>query len=150
VICIDSDVFLIDLRYPTDPRAPVTRQFLEEVRRSGLGATTVFNLLELTGTLSFNLSPLQVVEFYIHFPTRYRVRVLPHPDPARLLPGLRIADLLRVMQGKASFGDALIAALINRTRGVRAFVTWNEDHFRGRLAAPVFTPQTYPWPLPGS
>lgn len=150
MICIDSDVFLIDLRYPTDPRAPVTRQFLEEVARSGLGATTVFNLLEVTGILSFNLSQPQVVEFYVHFPTRYRVRVLPYHDPVRSVPGLRIAELLRVMRWKASFGDALIAALVNRMRDVRAFVTWNEDHFRGRIAVPVFTPETCPWPLPGS
>ena len=44
-----------------------------------------------------------------------------------------------------AFGDALIAALVNRLHSaLGAFVTWNDVHFRGRLAVPVFTPATYP------
>jgi hypothetical protein len=51
VICIDLDVFLIDLRYPADRRTPATRAFLETVAGSGSAATTVFNVLEVTGIL---------------------------------------------------------------------------------------------------
>ena len=77
MICIDSDVFLIDLRYPADRRAATTRLFLKTMAGSGAAATTVFNLLEVTGVLSFNLSDQQVVDFYAHFPRRYNLRVLP-------------------------------------------------------------------------
>ncbi len=82
MICIDSDVFLIDLRYPGDHRARTTRAFLETVAGSGSAAATVFNVLAVTGVLSFNLSYQQVVDFYAHFPRRYNVRVLPYHDPA--------------------------------------------------------------------
>ncbi len=74
MICIDSDVFLIDLRYPTDRRASETRAFLDHTAASGEGATTAFNLLEIAGVLSFNLNPQQLLELYIHFPARYHVR----------------------------------------------------------------------------
>jgi hypothetical protein len=145
VICVDSDVFLIDLRYPRDRRAHQNRAFLNWVGRSGDGATTVFNLLEVAGLLSFNLNEQQLVDFYVHFPKRYGVRVLPYQDPRQRLPGLRLSDILRVMQKRAAFGDALIAATVNRLySGLEAFITWNDEHFRGRLAVPVFTPGTFP------
>jgi len=144
VICLDSDLFLIDLRYPRDRRVRQTRAFLDWVARSGNGATTVFNLLEVGGVLSFNLNPQQLIDFYMHFPRRYRVQVLPDHDPRRPLPGVRVSEIRRVMQERAAFGDALIAAQVNRLRRVLdAFVTWNDVHFRGRLAVPVFTPATF-------
>jgi len=37
MICIDSDVFLIDLRYPIDRRASETRAFLDHTAASGEG-----------------------------------------------------------------------------------------------------------------
>ena len=41
---------------------------------------------------------------------------------------------------KMAFGDALIAALIRRlSPEIEAFVTWNDQHFRGRLMPPVLT-----------
>jgi predicted nucleic acid-binding protein len=145
VICIDSDVFLIDLRYPADHRARATRAFLETVARSGDAATTVFNVLEVTGVLSFNLSDQQVVDFYAHFPRRYNVRVLPYHDPAQRLPALPLRQVLQTIQRKMAFGDALIATLVNRLHSaLEAFVTWNDAHFQGRLAVPIFTPATYP------
>lgn len=147
MICIDSDVFLIDLRYPADRRAPATRAFLETVARSGDAATTVFNVLELTGVLSFNLSDQQVVDFYTHFPRRYNVRILPYHNPAQRLPALPLRQVLNTMQRKMAFGDALIATLVNRLQNaLQAFVTWNDVHFQGRLAVPVFTPATHPRP----
>ena len=145
MICIDSDVFLIDLRYPADHRAPATRAFLKAAAGSGDAATTVFNVLEVTGVLSFNLSDQQVVDFYAHFPRRYNVQVLPYHEPAQRLPALSLRQVLETMQRKMAFGDALIATLVNRLHSaLEGFVTWNDIHFRGRLAVPIFTPATYP------
>ena len=145
MICIDSDVFLIDLRYPADRRAATTRLFLKTMAGSGAAATTVFNLLEVTGVLSFNLSDQQVVDFYAHFPRRYNLKVLPYHDVARRLPALPLRQVLQTVQRKMAFGDALIATLVNRLHSaLEAFVTWNDVHFQGRLAVPVFTPTTYP------
>ncbi len=146
MICIDSDVFLIDIRYPTDRRGRETRAFLQKAGRSGSAATTVFNLLEIAGVLSFNLSEQQLVDFYTHFPRRYNLEILPYHDAAQRLPALRLREVLQTMQRKMAFGDALIATLVNRLRALAAFITWNDTHFQGRLSVPVFTPSTYPWP----
>ncbi len=144
MICIASDVFLIDLRYPADPRASESGAFLKWVVETGRGATTIINLLEVTGVLSFNLNGQQLVDFYAHFPRRYNVRVLPSHEEGQRLPALRSAEILRVMQRKAAFGDATIATLVNRLQStVESFVTWNASHFVGRVAVPVFTPATF-------
>lgn len=52
MIFIDSDVFLIDLRYPRDERFAKNRIFLERLQASERGATAIFNLLEICGVLS--------------------------------------------------------------------------------------------------
>jgi predicted nucleic acid-binding protein len=144
MILIDSDVFLIDLRYPRDRRAGQNRAFLDRIGRSGNGATTVINLLEVTGILSFNLNPQQVAEFYTHFPRRYQIRVVPAHDPRQRLSALRVSEVLQEVQTKMAFGDALIAALVRQlSPEVEAFVTWNDQHFRGRLMPPVLTPATF-------
>lgn len=145
MICIDSDIFLIDLRYSEDPRVVRTRAFLEYVRSSGQGITTIFNLLEVAGILSFHLNAQQLLEVYAHLPVRYGVGVVPSADFRAVLPGLRIGEVLDVMQHRAALGDALIAALVNRLRDqITSFVTWNEQHFQGRMIVPVLTPASFP------
>ncbi len=105
----------------------------------------MFNLLEVAGLLSFNLNEQQLVDFYAHFPRRYGVRVLPYHDPRQRLPALPLSEILRVIQKRAAFGDALIATMVNRLHSeMEAFITWNDQHFRGRLVVPVFTPGTFP------
>lgn len=144
MICVDSDIFLIDLRYSRDRRSRQNREFLHWVRQADRGATTVLNVLEVAGVLSFNFNEQQLLELYVHFPQRFGVRILPYHDPRRRLPALRLGEVLSVMQKRAAFGDALIAALVNRLASdLQAFVTWNEEHFRDRLMVPVFTPATY-------
>ena len=46
---LDSDIFVLDLRFPNDPRYSTNKLFLEarEVQR----ATTIYNLLEVCGLL---------------------------------------------------------------------------------------------------
>lgn len=46
VIFIDSNLFVIDLRYPNDPGHRVNRRALGRVAREGTGMTSVLNLLE--------------------------------------------------------------------------------------------------------
>ena len=53
MVAIDSDVFLIDCRYPNDTKHALNRQFLDELAvRQVERATTVFNVLEICGVLS--------------------------------------------------------------------------------------------------
>jgi len=61
---IDTTVFIIDLRYKRDRHFATNRAFLERIARTRGGATTLFNLLEVCGILSFNLNEKQLQELF--------------------------------------------------------------------------------------
>ena len=66
MIFVDSDVFLIDIRYARDRRFDVNARFLQRLRARGDGMTTIFNVLEICGVLSFNLNSRQLMELYAY------------------------------------------------------------------------------------
>ncbi len=141
MIFVDTDVFLIDLRYPRDRRFSANERFLERLRGRGNGVTTSYNLLEVCGVLSFNLNARQLRELYTYFPVRYRVGIAPAHGPNVPLPQVYVSTILRVMERRGSFGDALIVALLRVLRPAPdSVVTWNVDHFLGRVEPPVLTP----------
>jgi predicted nucleic acid-binding protein len=141
MIFVDSDVFLIDLRYRRDRRHAVNTRFLRRLRDRGDGFTTTINLLEICGVLSFNLSPRQVRELYVHLPARYRIRVIPTHEPTIALPRLTPAAVLQIMETRASFGDAQVLAVLRSMEPPPdQVISWNAAHFAGRLMAPVATP----------
>ena len=59
MVAIDSDVFLIAHRYVRDVRAESNGRFLAEVKTAA-PALTIYNLMEILGVLSFNLSAAQM------------------------------------------------------------------------------------------
>ena len=65
---IDTNVFVIDLRYPRDRNFGVNRRFLDAIKRERSGITTTINLLELCGILSFNLNQRQLSTLWEQFP----------------------------------------------------------------------------------
>ncbi len=141
MILVDSDVFLIDLRYPRDRRFGDNRAFLDRLAISGQGATTIYNLLEVCGVLSFNLNRQQLRELYAHFARRFHIRVVPNAEPRQRLPAFRVGDLLSIVERRVSFGDALVFALLEAQRAEdTTFVTWNARHFRGRTEVDVREP----------
>lgn len=58
LIVVDTNVFVIDLRYPRDRHFSVNRRFLHGLAQTGKGGTTILNVLEVCGILSFNLNTL--------------------------------------------------------------------------------------------
>ncbi len=144
MIFVDSNVFVIDLRYPRDRLRKPNRAFLDAIAQRGDGATTLVNLLEVAGILSHNLNPGQIDELVVHFPKRYGVRVLPPMDVGSELPAMPVADLLALIRRRCSFGDALVLHQVERyaTPGSR-FVTWDAVHFQDRTAMPVQTPKRF-------
>ena len=52
MILVDSDVFLIDLRYQRDERFGGNRAFLDQLAISGQGATTIYK--EVTTFVTWN------------------------------------------------------------------------------------------------
>jgi len=142
VILVDSNVFLIDLRYPRDLLFGVNRRFLERLALEDSGATTLFNLLELAGILSFNLNRQQVLDLLCMFPEQYRIAILPPLDLETNLPRLLLRTLVSRIAGRCAFGDALVMEAIERYAPQGSlFVTWDAKHFAGRTTMQVATPK---------
>ena len=143
LIVIDTDIFIRDLRYPRDRESKTNRRFLDVVRTRGNAATTIVNLLEICGILSFNLSPVQLKELFFYFPRRYQVDVLPLHSLEEPLPEIEIGDLFERIGTKFSFGDALIASMIEKfIPGADLFVSWNAKHFQ-QMRIPSLTPPQF-------
>jgi hypothetical protein len=147
VLILDSDVLLIDCRYPRDARYGVNQRFLQELATLNLPrATTLFNVLEICGVLTFNLSPPQLRQFYAGIAHRYGLQILdPHLPPR---PGQRMIDLLAgrtlgVILRRVSFSDALVILTAETSPDATAFVTWNATHFVGRTRLEVLNPQQW-------
>ena len=76
LVLVDTNVFVIDLRYKRDAYYELNRAFLDHMAEQKNGFTTIVNLLELCGILSFNLNENQLVELWSYFQDRYAVVVL--------------------------------------------------------------------------
>ena len=141
-VLIDTDVFVIDLRYPRDARYATNQAFLRSILTGKvLGRTTLYNVLEVCGILSFNLSAKRLDELFAGFAERFNVQVL-FPPGQDAVVCFDLARLLQTMKHKLAFGDALIADLVHtHRRRIDVFVTWNARHFSGKLPVPALTPQ---------
>lgn len=141
---IDSPIFVIDLRYSRDRNYSANRSFLDQAAREGNATTTIFNLLEVCGIMSFNLNGRQLKELFHYFPQHYNVEVFPHADFDAPLPTLRTDDLFNTIAKKSGLGDALILSTVEKhVPGAARFVSWNARHFKGRLSIPALTPREY-------
>ena len=109
---IDTNIFIIDLRYRRDRHFKINRLFLDFVARQGKGITSIINLLEVCGILSFNLNRQQIMELFYYFPKRYNVDILPSHELDSFLPETPVEALIEVIYKKASFGDALVANIV--------------------------------------
>jgi len=140
MIFIDSDVFLIDLRYKRDPKFYENKEFLQKVQKTGNGVTSIFNLLEICGVLSFDLNNQQLKELFYYSPLRYNVKILPTSDESTRLPIPTVKQIMQVIAKKVAFGDALIIAFIEKIEGISTFVSSNAKHFVNRLSISAVTP----------
>ena len=149
MIFVDSNLFVIDLRYPKDPEYGVKRRALRRLAREGQGMTSVLNVLEVCGILSFNLSAASLHALYVHFARRYRMTLVPGGGYDARLPAPTARDLLAIMESRMALKDAEIALIVaQHAASLNAFVTWNAKHFAGKLSVPVLTPSA--WLRPGA
>jgi hypothetical protein len=139
---IDSDVFIRDLRYPRDEKTDFNKSLLEKIRKRKFKAvTSYFNLLEICGILSFNLSSENLLRLYADFIREYRVKIL-FPSDASGFFQYDYAGIFDQIRKKQSLGDAQASYIAERFRdGLSAFVSWNARHFEGKLSVPVMTPE---------
>ncbi len=144
MIFVDSNVFVIALRYPRDRNARANAAFLAHARERGDAVTSVVNLLEVCGILSFNLNERQLRALYRHFARRFAIRVVPDQREERAVVPATPAELLGLMTSKMSFGDAIVAiALLRWAPATDTFVSWDAKHFAGKLATRVETPAQF-------
>ena len=144
MIFVDSNLFVIDLRYPNDPNHRVNRRALNRVAREGCGITSVVNVLEICGILSFNLSSAALHALYVHFARRYQITVVPGGDYETRLPAPTVRELLARMEKRMALKDAEIALVVDQhAAALSAFVSWNAKHFVGKLSVPVLTPREW-------
>jgi hypothetical protein len=144
VVVLDSNLFIIDLRYPRDRHYRLNRAFLSRFPNMAPAVITLANLLEVCGILSFNLTAQQVRELYHYLPERYGVTVLPPPSLPVSLPAIRVEQPLALMAKKLRFGDALVLAMIETWIPQAAcFVSWDATHFRGKTALAVKAPKEF-------
>ena len=144
LILIDTNIFVIDLRYKRDVHYNKNRAFLSAIARSGIGFTTLVNLLEICGILSFNLSRKQLIDLWTYFEERYKVSVIQSPDLQSEFPSVENQRLFDTISKKMSFGDALMIGLAEKLLPfVDTMVTWDKEHFNEKYSGRVLTPTEF-------
>jgi hypothetical protein len=139
-VFIDSGPFVIDLAFPGDPRAGLTRRFLERVRTAGSGITAVVAVLEVAGAVSFHSSAEETTRLAHRFGELYGLRVW--PESGRL--SFEADDVTARLARRMTLGDALMLTAAETCRPrVSRLVTWNPADFRGRTPLGVVTPQQF-------
>ena len=114
LILIDTNIFVIDLRYKRDTNFKLNRTFLSYVAQNGSGFTTIVNLLELCGILSFNLNQDQLLDLWTYFQDKYKITVLPELNLQNDFPSIEINRLFGILSKKTSFGDALMISVAEK------------------------------------
>lgn len=144
LVLVDTNIFVIDLRYRRDRHFKRNQSFLYSVAQIGNGFTTIVNLLEICGILSFNLNRDQLLDLWTYFHDRYKITVLPEPDLQSVFPAIEINRLFDILCKKSSFGDALIMAVAKKYLPfVSTMVSWDNEHFKGKFSGKVLTPGEY-------
>jgi len=143
-VLIDTNVFVVDLRYKRDVHYRRNQMFLKAIAEKGTGYTTIVNLLELCGILSFNLNERQLLGLWLYFEDKYKVNVLP---PARMeshFPLIGMQHLFDILKKGVSLGDALVLSVAGRHLPFAlTMVTWDRDHFEEKFPGEVLTPEQY-------
>jgi len=144
LILIDTNIFVIDLRYKRDANYNINRSFLSAIAGSGIGFTTIANLMEVCGILSFNLNQKQLIDLWTYFEERYKISVIPSPDLQSDFPSIENHILLDTIRKKMSFGDALMIGLAQKLLPfVSTMVTWDKEHLKGKYYGEVLTPEEF-------
>ena len=144
LVLIDTNIFVIDLLYKRDVYFTTNRTFLDYMAKKRTGFTTIVNLLELCGILSFNLNEKQLNELWFYFQDRYQLSVLPAPSLETNFPTISIKELFDLLKTKTSLGDALMVSVAKRYLGfISTMVTWDNLHFENIFPGTVLTPEEF-------
>ncbi len=144
LVLVDTNIFVIDLRYKRDSNFEINRAFLDLIGEKRNGFTTIVNLLELCGILSFNLNEKQLIELWVYFQDKYGVVVLPVPSFEANFPIIKIKEIFDLITGRTSLGDALMISVARKHLPfVTTLVTWDDIHFKDIFPGTVLTPERF-------
>ncbi len=144
LVLIDTNIFVIDLRYKRDVKFNSNRVFLNHIAKKRNGFTTVVNLLELCGILSFNLNEKQLTELWSYFQQKYQVAVLPFPSLDVKFPEVEIREIFDMLKTRTSLGDALMISVAKKhTPFCRTMISWDNLHFETIFQGTVLTPEKF-------
>lgn len=147
MVAIDTDVLLLAFAFQNDKRQAANTAFLQRVQTAE-PAITVYNLMEILGQMSFNLSPARLDVWQSWLIEAYQLTVI-WPAEVHLMSTISFrAEIFdqpfaKMRARRMSFMDALVLNLAERTPGVESFVTWNAHHFKSKSALTVLTPEEY-------
>lgn len=149
MVLVDTDVLLIDFRYPRDRRFEANAAFLSRVRAENPGVT-IYSLMELLGQVSFNTSSEKLARWDSWLQNEYGFSVVwPGAEEQAAdnffqeeIYDRPFAKMLGVTRG-LTFNDALILGLAERTPGIETIVTWNARHFVAETNLKMMTPEEY-------
>jgi predicted nucleic acid-binding protein len=142
LVLVDTNIFVIDLRYKRDTNYEINRAFLDHIGEKRNGFTTIVNLLELCGILSFNLNEKQLIELWFYFQDRYGVVVLPVPSFETKFPVIEIKEIFHLMKNRTYIGDALMISVAKKHLPfVTTMVSWDDLHFKNIFPGTVLTPE---------
>jgi predicted nucleic acid-binding protein len=144
LVLVDTNIFVIDLRYKRDVLYRSNRTFLDYIGEKQTGFTTIVNLLELCGILSFNLNERQLTELWFYFQDNYQVTVLPSPDLENDFPDIEMKRVFGLLKKRASLGDALVVVVAQKHLPfISTMVTWDTIHFEDIFPGTVLTPDEF-------
>ena len=141
-VFIDTDIFVRNLRYRDDKNIIENDRFLDLVKEKKIfGFTSIYNLLEVCGILSFNLSSESLLHLYGGFKKRFQLKQIlfgTYSDENLIINTNTVFAQLRK---KMSFGDALIDGCVEYHGDLlEGFVSWNVKHYEGKLNIDVYSP----------
>ena len=144
LVLVDTNIFVIDLRYKRDTNYEINRAFLDHIGEKRNGFTTIVNLLELCGILSFNLNEKQLIELWFYFQDRYGVVVLPVPSFETNFPVIEIKEIFHLMKNRTSLGDALMISVANKHLPfIATMISWDDLHLKNIFPGTVLTPEKF-------
>lgn len=144
-VFLDSDIFIRDLRFKRDEHYHENANILQIVKEKRiLGYTSIYNLLEICGYLSFNLDPTELKNLYSGFPGRYALTILFPDILSEQILKFNIPIVFSYIEKKMALSDSIVSDVADMHRnGLDIFITWNAKHFKDKLNIRVLSPNDF-------
>lgn len=144
MIVLDADVFIVDLCYPNDPNHATNRLCLDYLAANNIErAITTQGLLEVVGKRSYQTPVSLISRLPASIQSHYGLKLIPDPAIVPEYAACTYCEVVAQIAQQMSLGDAVMAVQIAKYAPATALVTWNAKHFRGKVVAPVLTPDEW-------